>query len=82
MSKRKSGKIAITSENCTGCLRCALACSFFKSSEKTFNLSNSKITVVPAYDLSRFEIALGDDCDQCGICVQYCEFDVLSRISG
>ncbi|MBA3036863.1 MAG: hypothetical protein FP814_10275 [Desulfobacterium sp.] len=79
MSKKKNGRITIAPDLCTGCLRCALACSFFTSPEKTFNLSNSRITVLPGYDLRQFEIAFKDACDQCGICVQYCEFGALNR---
>ncbi|MBU1052341.1 MAG: 4Fe-4S binding protein [Proteobacteria bacterium] len=77
MSKKKNKKITISPEFCTGCLRCSLACSFFTSTEKAFNISKSKIMVVPFYNMESFEITLKNDCDLCGICVQYCEFDAL-----
>lgn len=62
---------------CSGCLRCALACSFFGSPERTFNLSKSRIKVVPAWNQEHFEIAFTEECIGCGTCVKYCEFGAL-----
>lgn len=66
---------------CSGCLRCALACSYFVSPGKMFNLSKSKITIVPSWDQTHFEIDFTEDCTSCGICVKYCEFGALSSHS-
>ena len=71
--------ISIAPENCSGCLRCALACSFFTTSEREFNISKSKITVLPGWQQGEFEITLGEECNHCGICVQYCEFGALTQ---
>lgn len=78
MPKTKK-KISAIEERCSGCQRCALACSFFTSPEKAFNLSKSKITVVPSWDLGHFEISFSEDCTHCAKCVQYCEFGALKR---
>jgi hypothetical protein len=60
-------------------MRCALACWFFACRERVFNLSKSKIVVVPGWEQGQFEIMLSEECTCCGICIPYCEFDVLSQ---
>ena len=75
----RTAEILIAAEHCSGCQRCALACSFFTSPERMFNLSRSKITVLPSFEQGVFEITLSEECNGCGICVQYCEFGVLSQ---
>jgi carbon-monoxide dehydrogenase iron sulfur subunit len=75
---RRTAKILTAPDRCTGCLRCALACSFFVSPERTFNPSKSRIMVVPTWDQKQFEIVLTEECTNCGICVKYCEFGALS----
>jgi ferredoxin len=72
-------EIQIDQDNCSGCMRCALACSFFTTSEREFNPSKSKITILPNWEQGIYEVALSDDCTNCGICVPYCEFHVLKR---
>ena len=71
--------ISTKPETCSGCLCCALACSFFTSTERAFNPSQSKIRIVPDPDDGRFEIEFTEDCTLCGICADYCEFGVLSQ---
>ena len=75
----RTSEISIAAERCSGCMRCALACSFFTSRERVFNLSKSKIVVVPGWEQGQFEIALSEECTRCGICIPYCEFDALSQ---
>ena len=70
--------ISVTAENCSGCLLCCLACSFFTSPERVFNLSRSMIKVRRAQD-RRFRIEFSEDCTACGICVDYCHYGVLSK---
>ena len=66
-----SDQILMSAEQCTGCLRCVLACSFFTSSEKAFNPLQSKIKVVPSEEDWQFKVTISNDCDLCGICVDY-----------
>ena len=75
----RKADIVVAPEHCSGCLRCALACSFFTSRQREFNLSLSKITVLPGWEQGQFEIVLSQECTHCGICVPYCEFGVLSQ---
>ena len=52
-------KILETAEaQCTGCLRCMLACSFFTSGKQAFNPALSKIRVEPGSGDGEFEIVL------------------------
>lgn len=71
--------VSVVPERCSGCLRCALACSFYTGGTKTFNPSKSRIQVRPALEVGRFDIRVTDECDGCGICVAYCAFGVLSK---
>ena len=75
----RKGEISIAVEYCSGCLRCALACSFLTSGQRVFNLSQSRIQVTPRAEIGQFEVKLTEDCTDCGICVDYCEFGVLSQ---
>lgn len=76
---KKKMTISVHEDRCSGCQRCALACSFYTTPGKTFNLSKSKIMVMPSWDLGHFEIRIGDDCIRCGRCVEYCEFSALEQ---
>jgi Fe-S-cluster-containing hydrogenase component 2 len=73
-------RVLVVPENCSGCLRCALACSFYTTPEREFNVSRSRIMILPGWDQRHFEVTLTDECTHCGICVQYCEFGALSRV--
>ncbi|MFC1944399.1 4Fe-4S binding protein [Chloroflexota bacterium] len=74
-----TGEISVVATQCSGCLCCALACSFFTSPQKEFNPSQSKIQVTPAEIDGQFDIHISEECTLCGICIDYCEFDVLSQ---
>ena len=78
----RKADVVVSPEHCSGCLRCALACSFFTSREREFNLSRSKIAVVPGWEQGMFEITLSEDCTHCGVCVPYCDFGALSQGQG
>ncbi len=69
----------ISPESCSGCLRCSLACSFFTSPDRAFNPARSKIQVIHGQEDGLFQIELSQKCTHCGICVEYCEFGVLSN---
>ncbi len=76
----RKAMIRSSREQCSGCLRCVLACSFFTSEEKAFSLSKARIQVLPGEtDAGPFEITFSSECDGCGICVRYCDFGVLSQ---
>jgi len=65
---------------CAGCLRCALSCGF--RFNEAFNPIYGKIKIVPpdrSTQPGESEISFADDCDNCGICVRTCPYDVLTR---
>lgn len=75
----RKGEVSIAKEHCSGCLRCALACSFFTSGQSAFSPSLSRIQVAPRVEFGQFDVKLTEDCTGCGICIDYCEFGVLSQ---
>lgn len=68
----------IAEENCSGCLMCTLACSFFNTPERVFNPSKAFITVDRKEGQNQFKVDFLDDCIDCGICSEYCHYGVLS----
>jgi NAD-dependent dihydropyrimidine dehydrogenase PreA subunit len=64
-------------ENCTGCLRCQLACSDLYS--KAFNPSSSRIQVVVS-NSGECSIQFTGECNACGICVDHCFYDAVQKI--
>ena len=68
-------KIDVTEENCTGCLRCQLACS--NQYTGAFNPEAARLIV----DLSNTfpAISFTDECISCGICVDNCLFETLQK---
>ena len=68
-------EIQISLERCTGCLRCALACSDLYSG--SFNPSVSRIQVIVSD--ADWSIDLGEDCNECGICVDHCFYGAMQK---
>ncbi len=68
-------KLLVTTDNCTGCLRCALACS--DTYTRAFNTPAAYIQV----DLADTACAIHftDDCNGCGICADNCFYDALRK---
>lgn len=67
--------IHVITNNCTGCLRCQLACS--DAYTKAFNPSQARIRVtVTGEDCA---IGFSDDCTECGICADNCYFGALEK---
>jgi Fe-S-cluster-containing dehydrogenase component len=69
-------QIRIDEEKCTGCLRCALACSDLYS--EAFNPAVSRIRIVVSAD--DWSIGFTDECNDCAACVDHCFYDALQRV--
>lgn len=63
--------IRVDDQKCAQCLLCQLMCSF--TYNKSFNISQSKINI----DIASRRIDFSDECDNCGICAQYCAYGAL-----
>ncbi len=70
--------IKVKAVNCSGCLRCALACSFYNTKERVFSFAESQIVVRPDENDAWFNIEFREDCIACGICVDHCDFGALT----
>lgn len=68
--------ISVDTAACTGCLRCALACS--ELYEKMFNPMAARIRVV--VEGEKAFITFSDDCNECGVCVDQCFYGALAKI--
>jgi Fe-S-cluster-containing dehydrogenase component len=62
-------------ERCTGCLRCALACSDLYSG--SFNPALSRIRIAISAD--DWAIELSETCNECAACVDHCFYGALRR---
>lgn len=69
-------KIEVYPENCAGCLRCQLACSYIYT--KAFNPAWARIKV----DLSTAEytVSFTEECNDCGQCVDHCFYGALAKV--
>lgn len=68
-------QMAAVTENCTGCLRCQLACSDVFT--KRFNPSAAFLRVeLRGPDCS---IIFTDDCTECGVCADHCFYGALQK---
>lgn len=69
-------RIDVEPGNCSGCLRCELACS--DAYTKAFNPSEARIQVVMSgVDC---QVRFTEDCVECGICADQCLYRALSKI--
>ncbi len=66
-------------QNCSGCRLCALACSFYNSSQREFSLAAASIRIERVGNESVFRPRVLEDCIGCGVCVSYCEYGVLAE---
>ena len=72
--------ISVDSTACCGCATCELRCSFVH--EKAFNLAASRIKVQRLVnEKTEYSVRLTDECDNCGVCVRYCPYGALSRVT-
>jgi NAD-dependent dihydropyrimidine dehydrogenase PreA subunit len=67
-------KIEVNPEKCSGCMSCQLACSF--TYEGVFNPLKSRIAISWPGELE-YKISFTEDCTDCGVCVQYCNYGAL-----
>ena len=68
-------KISIVPENCTGCLRCQLACAELYAGR--FALHEARLEVILSGE--GCTITFSDDCTACGVCVDNCLYDTLLK---
>ena len=72
----KTKTIITITDNCTGCQLCQIACSWVKHQE--FNPAWSYIDI--QHDKNRegrFDARFTDQCDACGYCSFYCQYDAI-----
>jgi Fe-S-cluster-containing hydrogenase component 2 len=67
--------IQIYTDNCTGCLRCQLACSELNT--RAFNPAEAKIRVEVSG--ARCSIGFIEGCNECAICADNCFYDALQK---
>jgi predicted molibdopterin-dependent oxidoreductase YjgC len=65
-------------ENCTGCLRCQLACSELRTG--TFALHAARLQVLISD--KGYTVRFSDDCNSCGVCSDHCLYDALLKSPG
>ena len=70
--------IQVKAENCAGCLRCSLACSFYNTKDRVFSLAESQIVVTPDEGQAWFQVEFREGCTSCGICIEHCDFGALT----
>jgi len=71
----KKYDIQVTADNCTGCLRCALACS--QTYTRLFNAPAAHIRV--ELSATACTIQFTEQCNACGICADNCFYDALHK---
>ena len=73
----KKARVVAEAEKCHGCQICQLICSFVH--EKAFNPTKAAIHVERLAGETEFGVTLTPQCNNCGVCVQYCLYGALSR---
>lgn len=68
-------RINVATENCSGCLRCELACS--DAYTKAFNPSRARIQVKMSG--ADCDVKFTEECIECGICADHCLYGALSK---
>jgi MinD superfamily P-loop ATPase len=71
-------QISVVPENCTGCLRCQLACSEFYSGR--FTLQEARLEIILSGSVCA--IRFSEDCTSCGVCADNCLYDALLKTPG
>jgi len=78
-AKRKGPPISIDATRCTGCLLCELRCSL--RFIKAFSPAKAAIAVYRKVESAdEYGVTFNDSCDNCGLCVQFCNYGALTQI--
>ena len=78
IAKSKGLQITADSTKCVGCLLCELRCSL--RFEKAFNPAEAAIAIRrKVKSASEYEISFNEICDNCGLCVQFCNYGALTQ---
>jgi len=79
MQTKKKGtrEVKAYPEKCAGCMSCALACSW--TFHGAFNPLRSGIRINWPGDAQR-TIIFTKECTDCGVCVEYCNFNALEVV--
>jgi len=64
--------IVVHSENCSGCMRCMLVCSYTYTKKFSFSASRIKIR--------EYMAEFTEDCNECGKCVEQCFYGALEMV--
>ena len=75
MHRLSKFQIKAAAENCSGCLRCQLACSERYTGSFNPLLSRVRVTLLG----EQCAIEFGEDCDGCGACADQCYYDALRK---
>ena len=70
----------VNEQKCSGCYLCALACSFYTTPERQFNLSTAMIRIERVDKENKFRPVLSEVCLNCVShkCMDFCTFGVLT----
>lgn len=77
----KNKSMETVSDNCVGCNMCQMACSWIKHGG--FNPSIAYIDIQRRKnDELHFDALFTDQCDSCGFCAYFCEYDAIHLDTG
>lgn len=67
----------IAPELCTGCGLCQLSCTHVK--KRVFSLEGAYIRIDRVGNLESFVPTFTEDCDSCGVCLNYCGYEAIRK---
>jgi ferredoxin len=62
---------------CTGCGLCMLSCTHVKKRE--FSFAGAYIKIERDATLESFVPEFTEDCDSCGVCINYCGYEAIRK---
>ncbi len=75
MSKKSISSVETHPEKCVGCRICQLYCSFLFT--RKYNPSEARLSINRDDNQNIFEISFTDECNDCGLCAEYCMYGAL-----